>query len=497
LASDLNRELRDLLAVHKFHLVLIEKHLGHKVPLPGEVSNSGLSTEQAVDSMRRWLRLLDLGITAPMVRDALKDNIEHATAESLYRYYVLKASTVDSDRDKTDFLGTYLLKNPAPGSSRAPGVPGVESAETYSYMFSQKQVDEFRQEIETLLAVAVPELPQERAQLLREFQYLHQEVDEFKHFDQIMDSGILQRVRELKAQFGCGFYHPKVLAATAVYNVFFGKRFDDLFREAAAQIKAFAAKVQQEGGSISSRVDGDVTVQHLSEVEEAKILKDEYGHAKEHFQKVSKFKKAVDTRRSGRIPAGGAPAHTPKPHAAPAVVAAAPKIAKAPGVQTLAEASTRAIPANLVEDNKVKGVVESIRNFVRAADANSANVVPMRNSKILLTAGELEAFKADYTGEKSFRADFANLLSQLVALHSRMQSEMEDYKAKRSSSYLWKPHADSLSYLMATSQRAVEQSSQMGTLAEQRGLGDKAKAMQVTAEKLKAQINIAAQTLAT
>ena len=496
MAADLNRELRDLLAVHKFHLALIEKHLGHKVPLPGEISNTGLSTEQAVDSMRRWLRLLDLGITAPMVRDALKDSVDHATAESLFRYYVLKAATADSDRDKTDFLGTYLLKNPAAGSSRAPGVPGVESAETYSYMFSQKQADEFQQEIVTLLAVTVPELPQEPAHLLREFQYLHQEVDEFRHFDQIMDSGILQRVRELKHQFGAAFYHPRVLSVVAVYNVFFGKRFDDLFREAAAQIKAFAAKAQQEGGSISSRVDGDVTVKHLSEVEEAKILKDEYGHAKEQFQKVSKFKKAVDTRRSGRIPAGGAPAHTPKPHAAPAV-AAAPKIAKAAGVQTLAEASTRAIPPNLAEDNKIKGVVESIRNFVRAADPSAASIVPVRNNKIALTPAELEAFKGEYTGEKSFRADYGNLISQLVALHARMQNEMEDYKAKRSSSYLWKPHADSLSYLMMAAQRAVDQSAQMAVLAEQRGLGDKAKAMQVTADKLKAQINIVAQTLAT
>lgn len=493
MASDLNRELRDLLAVHTFHLALIEKHLGHKVPLPAEISNTGLSTEQAVDSMRRWLRLLDLGITAPMVRDALKSGVEHATAESLFRYHVLKASTADSDRDKTDFLGTYLLKIPAAGSSRAPGVPGVESAETYSYMFSQKQADEFQREIETLLAVPVPAVPQEPAQLLREFQYLHQEVDEFKHFDQIMDSGILQRVRELKHQFGTAFYHPRVLSILAVYNVFFGKRFDDLFREAAAQIKAFAAKAQQEGGSISSRVDGDVTVKHLSEVEEAKILKDEYGHAKEQFQKVSKFKKAVDTRRSGRIPVGGA-VTTPRPQPAPA--AAAPKIAKAPGVQTLAEASTRAIPANLVEDNKVKGVVESIRNFVRAADPNAAAIVPMRNGKIVLTPAELEVFKADFAGEKSFRADYGNMLSQLVAMHTRMQAEMEDYKAKRSSSYLWKPHADSLSYLMASAQRAVEQAMQMSLLAEQRGLGDKARAVQVTAEKLKAQINIVAQALA-
>src|SRR5260370_3370604 len=113
-----------------------------------------------------------------------------------------------------------------------------------------------------------------------------------------MDSGILQRVRELKSHFGASCYHPQVLTCSAVYNVFFGKRFDDLFHDATNQIKAFAAKVKQDGGSIMSRVDGDVTVKNLAEVEENKILTQEYGGAKEKFQKISKFKKAVDSRVS-------------------------------------------------------------------------------------------------------------------------------------------------------------------------------------------------------
>ena len=91
-----------------------------------------------------------------------------------------------------------------------------------------------------------------------------------------------------------------MLATVAVYNSFFGRRFDELFREAAAQIKAFAQKVQQEGGSIMSRVDGDVTVKNLTEVEASKVLSQEYGRAQETLRKVSKFKKAVDSRRSSR-----------------------------------------------------------------------------------------------------------------------------------------------------------------------------------------------------
>ena len=89
--------------------------------------------------------------------------------------------------------------------------------------------------------------------LLQEFEYLYQELEEFRHFDQIMDSGIVQRVRELKQSLGKSFYHPNSLATMAVWNDVFGRKFDELFHDAAIQIKTFAETVQREGGSILSR----------------------------------------------------------------------------------------------------------------------------------------------------------------------------------------------------------------------------------------------------
>jgi hypothetical protein len=289
-AQDVTNELLDIVAVHKFYLQLLQKFMGQSFPVPQEVRQPDIAPErhsQTLQQMKAWLRLLDMAITAPMMRDALKQqDLPGETAEPLYRYYVFKSSPLDADRDKTDFLSTYLLRHPGPSATRPPAVPGGHSGETYSYIYSQKQAQEFEKEIQKVLGVPVSPLPTEQQQLLREFQYLHQESDEFRHFDQLMDSGILQRVRELKSHFGTAFYHPQVLACSAVYNVFFGKRFDDLFHDATNQIKAFAAKVQQDGGSIMSRVDGDVTVKNLADVEENKILTQEYGGAKENFQKI-------------------------------------------------------------------------------------------------------------------------------------------------------------------------------------------------------------------
>ena len=495
--QDLTRELLDTAAVHKFYLQLLEKHMGQSFPVPQEVCQPDVSTErhgQTLQQMKAWLRLLDMAITAPMMRDALKEHeLAGEISESLFRYYIFKSSHLDADRDKTDFLGTNLLRNPGPTAQRPPAAPGGgHVGEAYSYVFSQKQAQEYELEIQQIISEPVEPLPTEHQQLLREFQYLHQESNEFRTFDELMDSGILQRVRELKSHFGASFYHPQVLASSAVYNVFFGKRFDELFREATNQIKAFAAKVQQDGGSIMSRVDGDVTVKNLAEVEENKILTQEYGRARENFQQISKFKKAVDSRRSARSTA----IHTPPPRPAPTAAPSRSALPPSPqGVQALADAPGRGFIASSIEETKIRGTIDSIRNFVHAADPAMANIVPMRNGNLVLTLLEAEACRAEYHAEKSFRADYVNSLCYLVALHSRMQQEMEEYKNKRGSSYLWKPHADSLTYMLTAARRILDDSGQVAVVAEQRGLAEKVKAMHNAQDKLRGQINAVAQLL--
>ena len=85
-----------------------------------------------------------------------------------------------------------------------------------------------------------------------------------------MDSGIIARVRELKASLGDSFYHPGVLATLAPYNAAFGDRFDTLFSAAANEIKEFANRLEELGGSILSTVDGvEVTVEHVASLNEA------------------------------------------------------------------------------------------------------------------------------------------------------------------------------------------------------------------------------------
>ena len=477
MAQEQIRELLDLIAVHGFYMDLIKRSLGHGVPMPQDtsdaVSNLQGRIRHSIEVLRRWLALLDLAITPPMVRDGLKEATRAETAEALLRYYITKTSRADNDRDKADFVVTFLYR------MNAATMAGSGEDATLRFEKVIRRI---------LMEHRVPELPEEHRRLVEEFAYVQEEVDEFRHFDDLMDAGIVQRVREIKQSLHESFYHPRALATVAAYNVFFGNRFDELFRSAAHQIKTYAARVQEEGGSVLSRVDGDVTVKNLEDVgEDTQALKLEYGKAQDHFRKVSKFKKAVDKRAGGR---GGAAA------------AAAASARQGPGTGgRVAAAAVTAKPVNPVvapahpEELRIDGAAETIRTFNRTAGRGASVIVPMPHGNVVLSPPEAEAFKADYRLEKSFRADCVNCMIRLVAIQARMASELKEYHGKRSSSYLWKPHADALAYLLAAANKEMDNAGRLSGMAQTRGLADKATALRASADKMKIQTQQIAATL--
>jgi hypothetical protein len=155
--------------------------------------------------------------------------------------------------------------------------------------------------------------------------------------------------------------------------------------------------VQQQGGSILSRVDGDVTVLHLTEVEkrEGDIMERDYSRAQEQFRNIS----------------------------------------------------------------------------------------------------EVEAFRANYGSEKSFRADYASAIRQALAILARIQAEQREFILKQRSAYLWKPHADAITFLINNSHRLQAQFGTLLGMAEHRGLIDKATALNATLQKLHLQVQTAAKAL--
>ena len=481
-------ELLDLVSVHRFYVAVLEGDLGYQILVPQEViqSEGGAEpTKEVLSAFLRWLGMLDLAISPPMVRDQLNATQHHESAEALLRYYVKKCSVSSLDRDKADCVLGFLCRHPRGGAPVALEL----SNDTHR---QADAVRKFKIEIDRIVAgTQHRELPAEHAQLLREYEFLYQELIDFRTFDQLMDCGILGRIHNLKKSFGTSFYHPDVLSVVGVFNGIFGKRFDDLFLEATRQIKSFAERVQQEGTSIMSQVDGDVRVKHLTEMKEEQILDKEYVRAREDFQKVSTFKKAVDKRRGTLPVAARSFSASLSPAVADATGAFTP-LGTQLGEQT---AAPFAVAHSATEDYKFKQTGDQIRMFVRAADPKVCFTVPLPKLNLSLTAPEADAFRSDYGQESSFRARFAETLANLVIARARISMELLEFQQKQHSAYLWKPHADSLMYLMNMYERLQGQTNELTAAAKQRGLTEKGDVLSTALAKLHSGLQSATQSL--
>jgi hypothetical protein len=522
LGQDSEKELQDLKTVHTFYLGLLEKNLGHGVPVPVEIKSAAeqpADGAEEINNFKMWLDLLDLALTPPLIRDALKTIPGFETSHALLRYFTAKASQRSGDRDKTDCIITYLFRTPDDGKRKIVWHrPEVDS----SYAVISQAALAFEAELfRALDDMPAESMPLEQVAMLQEFEYLYQELEEFRHFDQIMDSGIVQRVRELKQSLGRSFYHPDALANLAVWNDVFGRKFDELFHDAAIQIKTFAESVQKGGGSILSKVEGDITIKNLSEVQTAQILAEDYQFAQDEFRKVSKYKKAVDAKRPVRMTSPGqqrppaaqpAAPPTPRPTIPPPqgtqrplnnepspLPPSGPPVPPGVSSQTikaevLAVAPSQAVQ-NAVQEGKIHSARQAIKEHVRRADSKVANIFPVKNSKIVLSPVEVEAFKAEYESEKSFRSDYAGIMMTIVAYLARMVIEVDEYNSKASSAYLWKPHADALGYLVSTLERLSMEAEQVMAVARARGLTEKASSLSASLEKLREYAKTVSQTL--
>jgi hypothetical protein len=473
--------------------MLLETALGHEVPVPPAIAHdSGV--------LQRFVLLMDLAVSPQMIRDGLKGSEQRAAAEALLRFLAAKPRRRAEDRDKVDVIATALYRIYAP------------AGEVVTEEDDSDQIGSFEEDLRRIYDdMPLPNPPNEHHQLVREFHFLRGEVADFRHFDELIDSGVIHKVRDIKETLDASFIHPSVLATIASYNVYFGDRFDLLFKRAANEVKSFAAKVQQNGGSIMSRVDGDVIVKHLAEMDEGKILNEEYGRAQENLRHVSKLKKAVDNRRFGKITVHDTPPVTPPPQLLPladtvTATAAGRRDAQKsrPNVPTFGptagESPAYAMPRSSAaiaeqELQRLNGVQVNIRSFVRAADPASAHVVPLPGGNVKLTSVEVEAFRVDYGDEKSFRSDFAAALMQLAALDARLTAEWHEFQKTRNTAYNWKPHADALAHLIGLSRSYSESAMHVSALAQQRGLSEKVSAIAQSMEKVRHRAHAAAEAL--
>jgi hypothetical protein len=470
-------ELAILATVQGFYEKLLQESVRGEVPVPSGLEAISLQSDDSVSetlsTMHRWLRLLDLAITPAMLRRAFTADTDPEIAEAMLRYFTRNQDASEVHRDKTDLITTFLYRHPR--------VPGQWERRGYG-LDGSLPLPPFEIALLEILAEAdTPSLTEEHVQIVRRFDQLQEEAEGFRDLNALLDSAIIPRVRELKQSLDASFYHPCVLATIAPYNTAFGRRFDALFHQAAAEIKSFAEVVEQQGGSILGNVDGvDVTVEHIAALEESELLRIDYGAALDKFRRVSKLKKTLDQRppfrRSPRLIPAKPIVHQP------AKIASFPKRRPVLDVQAMRSAVT---PQQISgEESKLLRIEESIRVFVRVADPKFHQIVPMRFFNLMLTSAEADACGADYLEEKSIRAGVARVLLRLVAMVARMTTEMEELKRAEHSESLWKLHADSLVVLLEIGRSVNQNAERVMIMADERGAKVEADKIRPPLEKL-------------
>jgi hypothetical protein len=492
LAEDPKWELAILATVQGFYEKLLQERVQGEVPVPQGLEAISLqddsNVQDTLNKMRRWLRLLDMAITPAMLRLAFTADTDPEIAEAMLRYFTRTKDGSDLNRDKTDLVATFLYRHPrVPGQweKRGYGLDGSLPLSPFEIAL-----------LEILADSEVPCLSEDHVQLLRRFDPLLEQVKGFRDLNSLLDSGIIPAVRELKQSLESSFYHPGVLATIAPYNADFGRRFDELFHAASAEIKSFAQALEEQGGTILGSVDGvDVTVEQVVAMEESELLKIDYSQALEKFRRVSQLKKVLERR--------------PPIRRKPQLVrtSPAPKAKPPAPVKTLSSPARRAVldvpalraavtPQQIsAEETKLLKVEESIRIFVRVADPKFRQIVPMRFFNLTLSPAEADACSADFLEEKSLRAGVARVQLRLVSMVARMTTELEELKRAENSPSLWRLHADSLIALLEVSRAVNENGARVLNLANQHGEKHQVSALQASLQKLQGTSELAVQTL--
>ena len=491
MAEDPKWELAILATVQGFCEKLLQESVGGEVPVPAGLEavslqqNDGSVTE-TLSAMRRWLRLLDMAISPAMLRRAFTADTDPEIAEAMLRYFTRKKDLSDVNREKTDLIATFLY--------RRPRVPGQWERTGYGLDGSLPLAPFEIALIEILADTDVPSLPEEHVQLLRRFDPLQKQVEQFRDLYSLLDSGTLPMVRQIKQSFDSSFYHPGVLATIAPYNVVFGRKFDELFLAATSEIKSFAEALQQQGGSILGNVDGvDVTVEDVGSLKEPELLSLDYGQALQKFWRVSQLKKVLERRPPlRRIPQ--MVRNPVKVQSAPPEKAEARTIQK-PSVDVSAMQAALTPQQISAEETKLLQVEESIRVFVRVADPKFRQIVPMRFFNLALTPAEADAYCADYLEEKTLQADIARAQLKLVALSARIATELEELKRAENSPSLWKLHVGSLLALLEVSRSAHENADRVLALANQHGSREEIEVLEKSMQKLAASSSPAMKAL--
>ncbi|HWP83909.1 MAG TPA: hypothetical protein VNN17_01860 [Terriglobia bacterium] len=417
--------------IHSLYETLLERELKHGFPVPLIVEplldprKPANDSQPVVRAAEDWLELLDLAVTPHMLRSYLQDHpAPEPTLRLLIRFLVGKAAHSRDDRDKVNWLTTQLFKRREAQTQRPTPWPRNDI-------------------LEILEGFEFPPLSRGAEEVLSEIPALLDEVKYFERFDQITESRMIQRARDLKNRFGDEFFHPEVLAAVVNYNLFFSRKFDALLEETMQKVREFAQQGDRRAPTRAEITESDYrlttdTLRQLGEIGRVEMI----------------------AGASGRRVLGG-PASSPEQQM------------KQLGIDLDQEALY------------LRNRIEELTMRLRANPTMTS--IPNSFAPLLLSDWEASAFRALIPeSEQSFRADFARGLCRAIALIYRMYEEIPQFLEKKGSEFLWKRHYDSLVYLLYEGRNHREALTQLAIASDKRGLPEKSRQLTETVQKLSA-----------
>jgi hypothetical protein len=415
--------------IHSIYQTLLEAELKHGFPVPELVQDlldpkkPSNASQPIARSAEEWLELMDMAVTPHMMRSYFNERgAQDSGLRVLIRFIVNKKSHTQDDRDKVDWLATHLFKLREEQKRRPTSWPKTDV-------------------MEILDGFDFPMLSRYAEDLLMEMPALLDEVKYFENFSQITDSRIIQRARDLKNQFGEEFFHPDVLAAVVNYNLFFGNKFHALMQDTMRQVHEFAQT--GEGRAPST----------------AEIMESDYRLTADALRQLSEI-----GRREVVAGAGGA-GNLASQEITPE--------------QQLKQLGVDVEQEVLYLRNRTEELTMRLRSNLNMTS------VPNSFAPLMLSEWEAAAFRTLFPeSEQSYRADFARGLCRAITLIYRIYEEIPQYLEKKGTEYLWKRHYDSLVYLLYEGRNQKEVLNQLGSASEKRGLPEKTRQLQSTAQKL-------------
>ena len=343
---------------------------------------------------------------------------------------VAKKSHSQADRDKVDWLVTHLFKVREEQSNNLTG--WVKSAME-----------------DILKGIDFSPLSADAQASLAEIPAVRDEVRDLESFSQLTDSRIIQRGRELKNQFGEEFFHPDVLTPIVNYNLLFGKIFHAMLQETMQKVHNLTR----------SQPDSNTP-------DAAELLRSDYRSTADAFRQLTELGREQESKKTAAN-ARADSAQTDPGKSADEWERQMKNVGVDPAIQA----------AHL--RNRMQELT------VRLRAKQTVTSIPMFGRPLALNDWESSAFRTEYAeSEQTFRVEFAHSLCHTISIISRVQEELNSYREKKNTEYLWKKHYDALLYLLYEGRRHKDTLARLSSVSQQKGLLEKSKQLLLTAEKL-------------